>query len=239
MGVITMYEKNLTVCEMLLQMIDGNHLSVAEEAAIRKALDGKAAKSEEDLFKQYALELNRAKASEPCRQGSTAGEWMQEFLILSECFDKKKTASNLRLKKDGIRFIDNPYTVTEAEAIREWVEDHPYDVRGLAIGLWLSGGITPETILNLKTAECWKDNEITCMDDTAVDRAIFQRWDRFRIVKRALDQHQGKQPYVFMVYEESRWKKLNGNAIQLKLFHICRDIGITYNGFSNNDAIMS
>ncbi len=42
MGVITMYEKNLTVCEMFLQMIDGNHLSVAEEAEIRNALNSKA-----------------------------------------------------------------------------------------------------------------------------------------------------------------------------------------------------
>lgn len=212
-----MNEKNLTVCEMFLHMIDGNHLSAKEERAIRNALDSKAEKIKEDIFLQYASGSGRSRPPEPDRQGTTADGWMQEFLLLSKYPDAEKTASNVRFEKDGIRFMENPYSATETEAVREWIEDHPYDVRGLAVGLWLSGGITPETILNLKTAECWgngwNDNKITCMDGTAVDRSIFQRWDRFRIVKRALDQHQGKQPYVFMVYEKSRWKKLNGNAI--------------------------
>lgn len=137
-----MYEKNLTVCEMLLQMIVGNHLSVAEEAEIRKALERKAVKSKEDLFRQYALEINRSKASEPDRQRNATDGGIQEYLIFPKDFKTGKAAPNARFERNGIRFIDNPYTDGETEMIKEWVENHPYDVRALAVGLWLSGGIT-------------------------------------------------------------------------------------------------
>ncbi|MCM1500455.1 MAG: hypothetical protein NC124_18490, partial [Clostridium sp.] len=241
-GIITMNERNLTVCEMLLQMIKTNQLSLAEETAIRKALDGKAGKSEEELFRQYALELNRAKASEPCRQRSGTDSGIQEYLIFPKDFKTGKTAPNARFERNGIRFIDNPYTDCETEMIKEWVEDHPYDVRALAVGLWLSGGITPEAIINLRIEDFQgmgrNADELIYMGALAVDRSIFQQWDRFRIVKRAMDQHQEQLPYVFMYHGKSRWHKLKGNAIQMKTVHICRDIGLTYKGFSNNEVIL-
>ncbi len=242
MGVITMYEKNLTVCNMLLQMIDTNQFSLAEEATIRKALEGKAEKSEEELFRQYASELNKSKAFEPSRQKSTTDGGMQGYLIFPENFKTGKTAPNVRFERNGIRFIDNPYADDETEKIKEWVEDHPYDVRGLAVGLWLTGGITPEAIIHLKVKDCLRDgrntDELIYLDNFAVDKSIFQRWDRFRIVKRAMDQHQEQLPYVFMFYGKSGWHKLNGNAIQMKMVHICRSTGITYKGFSNNEVIL-
>lgn len=237
-----MYEKNLTVCEMFLHMIDGNHLSVAEETAIRKALDGKAEKGEDKIFRQYASELNKFKSSDPSRQRSVADEGMQEYLIFPQSFEARKMAPNVRFERNGIRFIENPYTNAETETIKEWVEDHPYDVRGLAVELWLSGGITPEAIMHLRAEDCLRDgrnaDEFIYLDNYAVDKSIFQRWDRFRIVKRAMDQHQEHLPYVFMSHGKSGWHKLNGNALQMKTVHICRSIGITYKGFSNNEIIL-
>ncbi len=242
MGVITMYEKNLTVCEMFLQMIDGNHLSVAEEAEIRNALNNKAEKIEEELFRLYASDLNRSKTDEPARKRSATEEGMHEYLIFPENSKTGKTAPNVRFERNGIRFIDNPYADDETEMIKDWVEDHPYDVRGLAVGLWLSGGITPEAIINLRIEDCQgrgrNADELIYMGALAVDKAIFQQWDRFRIVKRAMDQHQGQLPYVFMYHGKSGWHKLNGNAIQMKMVHICRSTGITYKGFSNNEVIL-
>jgi len=237
-----MNERKLTACEMLLQIIDTNQFSLAEEATIRKALEGKAEKTEEGLFRQYASELNKSKAFEPDRKKSTADGGMQEYLIFPENSKTGKTAPNLRFERNGIRFIDNPYTDGETEMIKEWVEDHPYDVRALAVGLWLSGGITPEAIINLMVEDCQgrgrNANDLIYMGSLAVDRTIFQQWERFRIVKRAMDLHQEQLPYVFMFYGKCGWHKLSGNALQMKTVHICRSIGITYKGFSNNEVIL-
>lgn len=81
-------------------------------------------------------------------------------------------------------------------------------------------------------------DELIYMSALAVDRSIFQQWDRFRIVKRAMDQHQEQLPYVFMYHGKNGWHKLRGNAIQMKMVHICRDISLTYKGFSNNEVIL-
>lgn len=237
-----MYEKKLTVCEMLLQIIDTNQFSLAEEAEIRKALEGKAEKSEEELFRLYASDLNRSKTAEPARQKNTADGGMQEYLFFPENSKVGKTAPNVRFERNGIRFIDNPYADDETELIKEWAEDHPYDVRGLAVGLWLTGGITPEAIINLRIEDCQgrgkNADDLIYMGSLAVDRTIFQQWERFRIVKRAMDLHQEQLPYVFMFYGKSGWHKLNGNALQMKMVHICRSTGITYKGFSNNEVIL-
>lgn len=240
-----MYEKNLTVCEMVLHMINGYHFSVAEETAIRKALDGKAEaeKRMDEIFRKCASEKNKFKSSDSSRQRSVADEEMQEYLIYPQSFETSNMTPRVLIERNGIRFINNPYTNAESEMIKEWVEDHPYDVRGLAVGLWLSGGITPEAIIQLKAkdflTDCKNANKIIYLDNCAVDKGIFQRWDRFRIVKRAMEQHQEHLPYVFMYQDKSGWHKLNGNAIQMKMVHICGEIGIAYQGFSNNELILS
>lgn len=229
-----------TILNMVIQMIDTDQFSQAEEDEIRKALAGKAAKKDEEIFSQYISKMQQWQVSKPNNQGNAATEKMQEFFICPKGPDAVKCTSHVKFERDGIRFIDNPYTIKETETIREWVEDHPNDVRGLAAGLWLSGGLSPQAILNLKTDACWGGtmDRLIHMGDIVIDRSLFQRWDRFRIVKRAIDQHQKGLPYVFMFYEKNEWHKLNGNAIQIKMFHICRNLDITYKRFSNNEIIL-
>lgn len=237
-----MCENNLTTYEMLLQIIIGNGLSVAEESEIKKVLNEREKIMSEEKFQQYTSELNRCQTPESHKIQNIVSEDMQKYYICPKDTKTEKSASRTMFERNGIRFIDNPYTAEETAVIREWVEDHPFDVRGLAVSLWLSGGIAPEAIINLRTSDCWSGgrdtHELIHMGNIAVDRSIFQQWDRFRIVKRAMELHQAKQPYVFMVYDRNQWSKLNGNAIQLKMFHICRNLGIRYRKFSNNEIIL-
>lgn len=41
-----------------------------------------------------------------------------------------------------IWYIDNPYTDGETVKIKEWIAMHPYDTRGLALGLWFTGDVS-------------------------------------------------------------------------------------------------
>lgn len=237
-----MNEKILTIYEILLQTIVENRLSVAEETEIKKVLNERERIMSEEKFQQYTSELNRCQTPESLKLQTIVSKDMQKYYICPKDTRTEKSASCTMFERNGIRFIDNPYTTEETAIIREWAEDHPFDVRGLAVSLWLSGGFTPEAIINLKTSDCWSGGRdahgLIHMGNIAVDRSIFQQWDRFRIVKRAMELHQEKQPYVFMVYERNQWSKLHGNAIQLKMFHICRNLGITYKKFSNNEIIL-
>lgn len=237
-----MYKNTMTVYDIMIQMISEDHLSLEEETELKKMLNKRHEIISEDKFQQYVSELNRCKAPEPLKPKSSVPDDIQKYYIYPKDIRSEKSASHTIFERNGIRFIDNPYSTEETAIIREWAEDHPFDVRGLAVALWLSGGITPEAVINLKTADCWNGgrdgDEFICMGNIAVDKSIFQQWDRFRIVKRAVDLHQGRQPYVFMVYEKNQWSKLHGNSIQLKMFHICRNLGITYKRFSNNEIIL-
>ena len=61
-------------------------------------------------------------------------------------------------KVRGINYIDNPFSSNETALVREWINRHPKDIRGLAVGLWLfSGDISIKQIVNLKKKNCNED----------------------------------------------------------------------------------
>ena len=89
-----------------------------------------------------------------------------------------------------IQYINNPYTPEETERIKEWIELHPDDIRGMAIGLWFTGDVSLLEIANLKREECHKD--------------IFKKWKRARFVAKALELHPKNTDYVFMIINDGR-----------------------------------
>lgn len=137
---------------------------------------------------------------------------------------------------DEFRYIRNPYSEKETDLIMEWIEDHPTDTRALAIGLWLSGGLCPMQIINLKKEEYFGNSN---MPDITIsfDKNIFNVWQRFNYIRKAAKLHSEDTIYVFMVEKNGIWKKLTGRSLQVKLYHICQDIGIKYKSFHQNEVI--
>lgn len=62
----------------------------------------------------------------------------------------RKIYSGCKAAMDRTTFIDNPYTPEEVHRITEWIDANPYDMRGLAVGLWLASDITADEIVGLK-----------------------------------------------------------------------------------------
>lgn len=137
---------------------------------------------------------------------------------------------------DEFRYIRNPYSEKETDMIMEWIEDHPTDTRALAIGLWLSGGLCPMQIINLKKEEYFGNSN---MPDITIsfDKNIFNVWQRFNYIRKAAKLHPENTMYVFMVEKNGIWKKLTGRSLQVKLYHICQNIGIKYKPFHQNEVI--
>lgn len=132
----------------------------------------------------------------------------------------------------GIKYIDNPYSPEETKIIMDWIIKNP-DTRALAVGLWLTGNISPEEIVVLKQEDCWEyDN------DLVVGKGIFEERAKLRFVTEAFKMHPADEQYVFMVKKDGRWKKLNERSLQIKLYYICQDIGITYRAFHKNETII-
>lgn len=137
----------------------------------------------------------------------------------------------------GIRQIINPYSEQDTDRIMEWIEDHSDDTRALAVGLWLSGGLSPLQIINLKKDECWGSTNTT--DKTIdIDRNIFNIWQRANYIRKAIKLHPEKDKYVFMISKDGVWKKLTERSLPIKLYYICQDIGIKYKAFHLNEMIV-
>ena len=124
----------------------------------------------------------------------------------------------------GIRYIENPYTVEETEKIKEWIELHPDDIRGMAIGLWFTGDVSLLEIANLKREECHKD--------------IFKKWKRARFVAKALELHPKNKDYVFMAINDGKLEKLTPQSFQMKLYHVCNRLGINYKKINRDEAMV-
>ena len=123
-----------------------------------------------------------------------------------------------------IQYINNPYTPEETERIKEWIELHPDDIRGMAIGLWFTGDVSLLEIANLKREECHKD--------------IFKNWKRARFVAKALELHPKNTDYVFMIINDGRWEKLTVQGFMMKLYHVCNRLGIEYKRINRNEAML-
>ncbi len=124
----------------------------------------------------------------------------------------------------GIRHIDNPYTDDETEEIKEWIELHPNDIRGLALGLWFTGDISLVEIANMKPDDNYN--------------YVHRKWERARFTTRALELHLENKDYVFMAIKEGRWEKLTPQSFQMKLYHICNRLGIGYKKLNRNEAMV-
>ncbi len=123
-----------------------------------------------------------------------------------------------------IQYINNPYTPEETERIKEWIELHPDDIRGMAIGLWFTGDVSLLEIANLKREECHKD--------------IFKKWKRARFVAKALELHPKNTDYVFMIINDGRWEKLTVQGFMMKLYHVCNRLGIEYKRINRSEAML-
>lgn len=124
----------------------------------------------------------------------------------------------------GIQYIKNPYSAEETEKIKEWIELHPDDIRGMAIGLWFTGDVSLLEIANLKREECHKD--------------IFKKWKRARFVAKALELHPKNKDYVFMAINDGKLEKLTPQSFQMKLYHVCNRLGINYKKINRDEAMV-
>lgn len=140
--------------------------------------------------------------------------------------------------RNGVSYIDNPYSSEETEKIMKWAKAHPADVRGLAISLWLTGGISLTEIVNLTKKDCWSGvrAEGSIMK---FDKNLFKVTARSQIVWGSLRLHPKNVEQVFVVPKEDKsgWKKLTELGLQRKLCYICQDIGIDYKSIHRSEAI--
>lgn len=163
-------------------------------------------------------------------------------LRLSELIEEKKRMWMEERKRDVAlvsklepKYIKCPYSVEERKKILEWIERHQYDAKALAVALWLSGGIAPQDIINLRKEDCCGDrNMVVAM---GCRKKNSKKWERAEIVQKALNLHPEELEFVFMFQKDSEWKKLKGSSIQMKLYNICDEIGIVYKSFHKDAAI--
>ena len=135
--------------------------------------------------------------------------------------------------KNRTSYIENPYSPEETCKIMKWSEAHPIDVRGLAVSLWFTGGISLTEIVNLTKKDCWGNGIMK------FEKGLFETGIRPQIVRKALDQRPKDVKYVFVIprQDKSGWKRLNEFGLQKKLWHICKIIGIEYKKIDKNQAV--
>ena len=138
-------------------------------------------------------------------------------------YDRYMFLNYVGLEK-GIRYVDNPYTEEEISKIREWIGLHPYDIRGLALGLWFLGNISVVQIVNLKRKDYHED--------------LMKKCEKDRLVAKALELQPKDGEYVFMVEKNGIWKKLTAKGLQIKLYYVCEDLGIHYKKIHRNEAVI-
>ena len=156
----------------------------------------------------------------------------------------RKIFSKYKAAMDRITFIDNPYTPEEVHRITEWIDANPYDMRGLAVGLWLASDITANEIVELKKEDLMDSDGINTVNPTVVKKNEAEDYialagRREEIIRNALNLHDGRDlEYVFMPGSEGgTWKKMLGRSLPSKMSHICREIGIKYKPFKCIEAI--
>ena len=123
-----------------------------------------------------------------------------------------------------IQYIYNPYTNEEMERINEWIDLHCDDIRGLAVGLWFCGGISLEEIAGMKSEDC--------------QISIYRKWEKAQIISKALKLHPKDERYVFMAIKKGKLEKLTAQGFQMKLYHICNELGIVYKKINRDEALI-
>lgn len=124
----------------------------------------------------------------------------------------------------GIQYIKNPYSAEETEKIKEWIELHPNDIRGLAIGLWFTGNVSLMEIANLKRKD--------------VHNGLFKKWERAWFISKALKLNLKNGDYVFMTKSEGNLEKFTTQGLMMKLYHTCNRLGIEYKKINKNEVMV-
>lgn len=124
----------------------------------------------------------------------------------------------------GVKYIKNPYTTEEIGKIMQWIDKHPDDIRGLAVGLWFNGDISVTQIANLRKKDC--------------QNGMFKKPENARIISGALKLHKNDEEYLFMVRKKEQWEKLTGKSLQVKLYYICEGLGFKYKRIHKDEAVM-
>lgn len=124
----------------------------------------------------------------------------------------------------GIQYIKNPYSAEETEKIKEWIELHPNDIRGLAIGLWFTGNVSLMEIANLKRKD--------------VHNGLFKKWERVWFISKALKLNLKNGDYVFMTKSEGNLEKFTTQGLMMKLYHTCNRLGIEYKKINKNEVMV-
>lgn len=149
---------------------------------------------------------------------------MEENEMLDFVPNKHVYKNYLMCSSSGIRYINNPYTNEETVRINEWINLHPDDIRALALGLWFSGDVSFLEIANLKKEDAHK--------------GIFRKWERARLISKALELNPQNGNYVFMIINEGNLEKLTAQGLMMKLYHTCNKLGIEYKMINRNIAIL-
>lgn len=278
-----MKTNNITVYQMVSQIIKENQLTWEEEDGIRKLIEEKEKKKREEDGETCLAAVVEQEMENGIKMGKVAEAFKRIYKpVLNECFweneigklpvsclsapiirkfiiqaeetykmnrnsmicfmgllqvglDKISKDGMAELAYDkylylnyvgeekGIRYIDNPYTEEETARIKEWIEIHPYDTRGLALGLWFSGNLSAGQIVNLKRKDCHK--------------GLLEKWEKGRLTEKALKLQPEDGEYVFMVEKRGRWEKLTAKGLQIKLYCICEGLGIGYKKIQKDEAI--
>lgn len=207
----------------------GLYKSVFEKMIRESEIGNMPAKELSDiLIKKFVLQAGKVYEVDRTRLKCFTGMLQTGLNKMAEedmlDFVPVKHAKEYLGSKIVIQYINNPYTPGETERIKEWIELHPSDIRGLALGLWFAGDVSMEEIANMKMEDGHKD--------------IFKKWKRARFIINALKLHPENKDYVFMAINDGRLEKLTSQSFQMKLYHICNRLGIGYKKINRNEAIV-
>ena len=137
----------------------------------------------------------------------------------------------------GIVYIDNPYSFSETESIKVWIDRHPDDIRGLVLGYFFTTDVSLAEIVHMEKA-VQGENSLISPDIVKINKNVQISREKARIVSKALKKCPPKEKYIFMVQKKGRWQKLNEKGIQLRLYHICQELRITYRPIGKNEALL-
>lgn len=138
----------------------------------------------------------------------------------------------------GVIFIDNPYSFSETESIKVWIDRHPDDIRGLALGYFFTTDVSLTEIVHMEKAD-QSENSLISPDIVKINKNVRISKEKARIISKALKKCPPKEMNIFMVQKRGKWQKLNEKGIQLRLYHICQELGITYRPIGKNEALLT
>lgn len=209
----------------------GMYWSVFEKSIKKSEIGNMPVKELSDiLIKKFVLQAGKVYEMDRTRLKCFTGmlqtglNKMSEEDMLGFVPDRHIYRNYLMYPDREIHYIDNPYSTEETEKIKEWIDLHPNDIRGLALGLWFAGDVSLAEIANLKKEDA--------------NKGILRKYKRARFITRALKLHSQRGDYVFMVINDGQWEKFTPQGFMMKLYHICNKLGIKYKRINRNEAML-